>query len=116
MSLLFAASHPQRRRTLAHWPASQVEARLDLLEAHVGRRDDAARRGTEQSRRSAFRRAWVRLEQQSASPGAARGLLRLSCAADVGPVLGDIRMPVLALQRRGDRIVGIENARDCRQY
>lgn len=59
-----------------------------------------------------FRRALARLEQQSASPGAARELLWLSRAADVGPVLSDIRMPVLALHRRGDRCPGIENARE----
>jgi len=46
------------------------------------------------------------------APSVARELLRLSRAADVGPVLGDIRMPVLALHRPGDRSVGIENARE----
>ncbi len=58
-------------------------------------------------------RAWEpRYERQSASPAALRELLQMIETIDVRPLLGSITVPVLALHRRGDRVVSIERSRE----
>jgi pimeloyl-ACP methyl ester carboxylesterase len=122
MSLLFAATHAARLSALAlygafaqsptrAWPEAQLAARLDLVERAWGVATMPPSVAPSKAGDQEFRRNWARFEQQSASPAAARELLRLSREADVGPVLEDIRLPVLLLHRSGDRRVGIENAR-----
>ena len=122
MSLLFAANHPERLGALAlygafarsptrAWPEAQVDARLELVERTWGVAAMPPSVAPSKADDQEFRRSWARFEQQSATPAAARELLRLSREADIGPVLGDIRAPVLLLHRSGDRRVGIENAR-----
>lgn len=123
MSLLFAATQPQRLSALVlygafarsptrAWPASQVAARLDLVERAWGIAAMPPAVAPSKATDQEFRRFWARFEQQSASPAAARELLRLSRAADVGPALADIHLPVLLLHRTGDRRVGIANAHE----
>jgi pimeloyl-ACP methyl ester carboxylesterase len=123
MSLLFAATYPERVRALAlygafarspthTWPAHQVETRFDLVERSWGAQLMPPSVAPSMASDPEFRRNWVRFEQQSASPAMARELLRLSRDADVGPVLSTIHVPVLLLHRSGDRRVGIDNARD----
>jgi pimeloyl-ACP methyl ester carboxylesterase len=122
MSLLFAATYPERVRALAlygafarsptrDWPAHQVETRFDLVERSWGAQLMPPSVAPSMAGNPEFRRSWVRFEQQSASPATARELLRLSREADVEPVLSTIRVPVLLLHRSGDRRVGIHNAR-----
>lgn len=122
MSLLFAATYPQRLGALAlyggfaqsptrAWPESQVAARLDLVERAWGVATMPPSVAPSKANDQEFRRAWARFEQQSASPATARELLRLSREADVEPVLAYIHVPVLLLHRCGDRRVGIDSAR-----
>jgi len=122
MSLLLAATYPERVRALAlygafaqsptrAWPAHQVETRFDLVERSWGAQLMPPTVAPSMAGDPEFRRNWARFEQQSASPATARELLRLSRDADVEPALPKIRAPVLLLHRRGDRRVGIENAR-----
>lgn len=47
-----------------------------------------------------------------ARPGDAAALLRIDRDADIGDVLPRVRVPTLLLHRRGDRRIGVENARD----
>jgi pimeloyl-ACP methyl ester carboxylesterase len=122
MSLLFAATYPERVRALAlygafaqsptrAWPAHQVETRFDLVERCWGAQLMPPSVAPSMANDAEFRRKWVRFEQQSASPATARELLRLSREADVDPALPAIRVPVLLLHRSGDKRVGIDNAR-----
>lgn len=121
MSLLFAATHKERLSALAlygafaqsptrAWPDTQVDARLDLAERAWGVATMPPSVAPSKADDQAFRRFWASFERQSASPAAARELLRLSREADVGPVLGNIRVPVLVLHRSGDRRVAIDHA------
>ncbi|HVH79061.1 MAG TPA: alpha/beta fold hydrolase [Stellaceae bacterium] len=123
MSLLFATTRPERLRALAlygafalsptrAWPESQVEARLDLVERTWGVAVMPPSVAPSRAHDREFRRNWARFEQRSASPGAARELLRLSREADMSPVLSKIRVPVLLLHRRGDRRVEIDKSRE----
>lgn len=58
-------------------------------------------------------RAWQpRYERQSASPAAIRELLEMIEMIDVRPLLASITAPVLAIHRRGDRVVSVERSRE----
>jgi pimeloyl-ACP methyl ester carboxylesterase/DNA-binding SARP family transcriptional activator len=58
-------------------------------------------------------RAWEpRYERQSASPAAIRELLEMLEMIDVRSLLGSIAAPVLAIHRRGDRVVSVERSRE----
>jgi pimeloyl-ACP methyl ester carboxylesterase len=122
MSLLFAATHPERLRALVLygafaqsptrvWPEAQVATRLELVERAWGAQMMPPSVAPSKAGDQEFRRAWARFEQQSASPATARELLRLSREADVSPVLASIRSPVLVMHRTGDRRVGVEDGR-----
>jgi pimeloyl-ACP methyl ester carboxylesterase len=122
MSLLFAATYPERVRALAlygafaqsptrAWPPEQVETRLDLVERAWGAQMMPPSVAPSKASDQAFRRSWARYERLSASPAAARELLRLSREADVSPVLERIGVPVLLIHRAEDRRVGIEYGR-----
>lgn len=58
-------------------------------------------------------RAWEpRYERQSASPAAMRELLEMLVTIDVRSLLCSVSAPVLALHRRGDRIVSVDRSRE----
>lgn len=58
-------------------------------------------------------RAWEpRYERQSASPAAIRELLDMLETIDVRSLLPSIAAPVLAIHRRGDRVVSVERSRE----
>jgi pimeloyl-ACP methyl ester carboxylesterase/DNA-binding CsgD family transcriptional regulator len=122
MSILFAATYPDRTRALvlyggyAHFH-SWVLGRAALAEFiksaeqtwgsgaslasfAPGRVDDAR-----------FRSWWARFERLSASPTAAVALARMNADIDVRPVLKSIRVPTLALHRSNDPRVKIGGGR-----
>jgi len=121
MSLLFAATYPERLRALAlygafvhsptrSWPADQVEARFDLVERAWGTGMLPPRVAPSMAADQEFRRAWSRFERESASAAAAVALLRIDREADITDVLPRVRVPTLLLHRSGDRRIGVENA------
>jgi pimeloyl-ACP methyl ester carboxylesterase len=122
MSLIFAATYPERVRALAlygafvhsptrAWPAAQAEARFDLVERAWGSGLMPPSIAPSKAGDQAFRRNWARFEQQSASPEAAAALLRIDRETDITPVLAQVRVPTLVLHRSGDRRIGVENGR-----
>jgi pimeloyl-ACP methyl ester carboxylesterase len=122
MSLLFAATYPERVRALAlygafvhsptrGWPAAQVEARFDLVERTWGTSVLPPRVAPSRAADQGFRRNWARFERMSASAAAAVALLRIDRDADISPVLPSIRVPTLLLHRRGDRRISVDSSR-----
>jgi len=127
MSLLFAASYPERTKALAlygtyarrswapDYPFGRTEEEwstaLERLEREWG--SDwgieiwAPSMGHDENYRR-FRANYLRF---AASPGAAAGVWRMNRDIDVRHVLPTIRVPTLILHRTGDRLVSIENAR-----
>jgi pimeloyl-ACP methyl ester carboxylesterase/DNA-binding CsgD family transcriptional regulator len=122
MSILFAATYPERTRALvlygsyAHFH-TWVLGR-DALEDFI--------RGVEASWGSGarlkffapgrlsderFQEWWARFERLSASPGAAIALARMNAAIDVRHVLASIRVPTLVLHRSEDARVKIAGGR-----
>lgn len=125
MTMLFAASHPERTRALVLYaPVARSVKSVDWL---YGRTEDeqstffdrfTQEMGTAQnldlqgpSHDPSFKRWWARFERLGASPGAWRELAEIFGQLDVRRVLPHIQVPTLVLHRREDRIVDVEQGR-----
>ena len=122
MSLLFAATYPQRVRALvlygsyARHPLLTLE---DYLQERIGLIDRLWGTGDYALGRflptlpvdEAKRRTWARLERQSASPSAAITILKMVAEIDARDILPAIRVPTLVIHRVGDGAVPVEAGR-----
>jgi pimeloyl-ACP methyl ester carboxylesterase len=127
MSLLFAATYPERTVALVlHGTFAKQEwhdtfaARLaetpEQLEALVEERwadgwpglDVWAPTFADNERN---RQAFARFMRQAASPATAAAILRMSWEIDVRPILPAIHVPTLILHRREERAFGVGHAR-----
>lgn len=113
MSILFAATHPERTRALvlygsyAHFstwvlPPAGLEEFIAGIEKNWGTGASAVRFAPDQARDERFREWWGRYERQSCSPSAAVALARMNARIDVRSVLPAIRVPTLVLHRAED--------------
>jgi pimeloyl-ACP methyl ester carboxylesterase len=125
MSVLFAATYPERTRALValaiyakrvwspDYPwAPTPEARaaeIEEIERTWGGEMDID--NIAPSAGEAFKRRAVAYFRRSASPGAAVALLRMNSAIDVRDVLPAIRVPTLVMHRVDDRDVDVEEGR-----
>jgi class 3 adenylate cyclase len=125
MSVLFAATYPDRTRALvAHaiyakrlWSpdypwAPRPDARaaeIEEIERTWGGEMDIS--SLAPSADEAFKRRAVAYLRRSASPGAAVALLRMNSQIDVRDVLPTIGVPALVLHRAGDLDVSAEEGR-----
>ncbi|HXR61002.1 MAG TPA: adenylate/guanylate cyclase domain-containing protein [Solirubrobacterales bacterium] len=127
MSMLFAATHPDRVSTLVLFGAfARILAAPDFA---AGMPEDALERWGEMMKRdwggavgvdlwapsvlgdAQFERWWARLLRFGSSPSGAISLMDLYREIDVRPVLPAIDVPTLILQRRGDRIARVGQGR-----
>jgi pimeloyl-ACP methyl ester carboxylesterase len=140
MSIVFAASHPERVRALilgaaaARWPSApeypcgrESDEAIDALE-HIARYRWGMGDTTElflPSRANSIhtRRLMARYERMSASPTAFLRMLQLIRQIDVRPLLPSIRVPTLVIQRLQDRVTPrfhgrylAEHIPDCRYF
>jgi pimeloyl-ACP methyl ester carboxylesterase len=127
MSLLFAATYPQRTRALVlagtfakrlaspDYPwAPTLEARtawIEGLKTDWGSDLDLEHLAPSMAGDPSFRRWWSRFLRQSASPGAAAALGRMNTYVDTRAILPVIRVPTLILHQVGDQDAKIEEAR-----
>jgi class 3 adenylate cyclase len=131
MTLLFAASHPDRIAAAVLYGTSpsfvraedfpwaptedEWEASLARIEQHWGTDEDLDERLSGLAPSLAvdddIRRWWRRLVLTSASPGAARQLNLMNRHIDVRHVLPTIRVPTLVLHRVDDEPFPIDGAR-----
>ena len=122
MSMLFAATYPERTQALvlcgsyAHFhsyvlPPEAFEAFLERVEASWGTGASLAAFAPSKVSDQAFRQWWARFERMSASPSAVLALMRLNSGIDVRHVLPSIRTPTLVLHRVGDPRVSVEGGR-----
>jgi class 3 adenylate cyclase len=125
MSILFAASHPERVSALIlfgtfakriwseDYPwAPTPEARsaeIEALERNWSSGMDVDQLAPSED--AAFKRRLATYYRRSASPGAAVALMRMNTQMDVGDVLQSIRAPTLVMHRTGDRDVKVEEGR-----
>ena len=127
MSILFAATHPQRTSALILFGTF---ARILVGESYlIGLDPEIARAnlaritelwgegylatyvGPSLAEDPAMVQATARYERLAASPRAATDLLRLNEDVDVRHVLPTIRVPTLVLHRTKERFVGVEHGR-----
>lgn len=127
LSALFAATFPERTAALVTFgvfakrlyapdypwaPTPEQRAReYDVIGREWGGEMDVADLAPSAADDPAFKRRLLDYFRRSASPGAAVALLRMNTEIDVRTVLPTIRVPTLALHRRGDREVHVEEGR-----
>ncbi|MCI0635726.1 MAG: adenylate/guanylate cyclase domain-containing protein [Actinobacteria bacterium] len=127
MSVLFAATYPERTRALVlagcyakriHSPdypwaptPQQREEQIAEAERTWGSPDPVHDLAPSRVGDEAFERWWSRYSRQSASPKAAVALLRMNTKIDVRPVLPSVSAPTLLLYRVDDRDVRVEEGR-----
>lgn len=122
MSILFAATYPERTRALvlyggyAHfhtWVMGR-EALEDFIrgaESAWGSGASLPRFAPDRAKDARFLAWWCRFERLSASPAAGVALARMNAAIDVRHVLGSIRVPTLVIHRMDDARVKFAGGR-----
>jgi pimeloyl-ACP methyl ester carboxylesterase len=127
MSLLFAATYPERTTALIlhgtfakmEWDDSFGASLADNpreLEAMIEQRWADGFPGLDVwaptfADSEENRHAFAHFMRLAASPAAAVGLIRMNWQIDVRPVLPAIHVPTLILHRRGERAIGVKHAR-----
>jgi pimeloyl-ACP methyl ester carboxylesterase len=118
MSILFAATYPERTSALVlygtyakrrdpdedyPWAPTREsrEQTAEEIERTWGVDSDLGKMAPNAD--AAMRAWWARRSRAAASPGAARDLILMNAEIDVRPVLPVVRVPTLVLHRRGDR-------------
>jgi pimeloyl-ACP methyl ester carboxylesterase len=121
MSLMFAATYPERTSSLVLYgtfaslrgmsQSEQFERWLGELSAHWGEGTLVALNAPSQAKNESFVNAIGRLERASASPASIVALLRANYDINVRHVLPSIHLPTLILHRKGDALVPVEEGR-----
>jgi class 3 adenylate cyclase/dienelactone hydrolase len=122
MCLLFAATYPQRVRSLVLYGSfararlsaeGEFKKELEIVERLWGTGEIGVARLTP-SRRSddAVRRVWARWERQSASPSAAVAVMRMIREVDARHLLPTIQVPTLVLHQTGDAMALVSGGRE----
>jgi pimeloyl-ACP methyl ester carboxylesterase len=131
MSILFAATYPERASALILWGSDVKGVRTDdypwapSFEEAIRAVEEAAERwGTPDycddvlqiaapsvAGDEDFRRWWASYMRLGASPASAAALRRMNMEIDVRRVLPAIRVPTLILHRTNDRFVDVQNSR-----
>jgi class 3 adenylate cyclase len=125
MSILFAATHPERTQALvlyapvaktvasADWPfgKSEQEQRkfVERFTAEMGTGENLDLQGP--SFDPALKTWWARFERLVATPGAYEELAQIFTPLDVRHALPHIQAPTLVLHRTGDRISNLTQGR-----
>ena len=121
MSLLFAATYPERTRALvlygcyARHPTlsgSVLERNIEFIDRAWGTGEFCATAFfPRQSSDEGLRRTLARFERQSASPSAAIAVVRMASEIDARNILPTIRVPTLVLHRVGDSRITVDAGR-----
>jgi class 3 adenylate cyclase len=128
MSLLFAATYPERtsalvlcgaevkEETTEDWPWGEMtrtdfEQTVVTLPQRWGKGLSASKFFPDAADPDFERRWWAKLQVQSASPRVAVAFQRMAFDIDVRHVVPTITTPTLIIHRVGDKICHVENAR-----
>ena len=127
MSVLFAASYPERTVAMvliatfarvAWAPDYLLGTKPDVWNALLSRMEEGWGQGVLLSvfaaslaHDSAARQWWGRFQRQASSPGAAVAVMRMVYELDTRSILPAVRVPTLVLHRSEDRLVPVERPR-----
>jgi class 3 adenylate cyclase/pimeloyl-ACP methyl ester carboxylesterase len=123
LSVLFAATYPERCRALvlyggfsrfSYWfPTEEaLAAFLGYVEQAWGSGASLQRFAPSRSEDAAMQRWWGRNERLGASPAAVTALMQMNSQIDVSGILQAVRVPTLVIHRTGDKVVSVEGGRD----
>ena len=126
MTMLFAASYPERTRALVlyaplarsvrapDWPYGRTrgeqEEFFDHFTSQMGTGENLFLQGPNYDAR--LKTWWARFERLGASPGEWRELAEILGQIDVRSVLPHIQAPTLVLNRTGDRVMDVGQGRE----
>ena len=126
MALMFAATYPNRTRSLVlygawckcpGWVIPPLPDDLDeRIDKNWGTGAGAAIFAPSLSANPGFRELWARYERAGASPSAIKALIRLNSELDVSPILGSVKTSCLLLHRIGDRACSVEISRNLAKH
>lgn len=127
MSILFAATYPERTTALVIYggfariawapdypcgrTADEMEVRIAAIRTTWGTGAGAARMNPSLARDDAYREWFAQNERTAASPGSVLALARMNQTIDARHVLAAVRVPTLVLHRRDDPAVNVEHGR-----
>lgn len=122
MSLLFAATYPERTRALvlygtyghfSSWvvPPDRIDAALDRMEKNWGTGESLRLFAPSVASDETYKLSWARFERLGASPSAVVALMRMNSEIDIRPILPSIRVPTFIIHRQGDVRVNVEAGR-----
>jgi class 3 adenylate cyclase len=122
MSMLFAATYPERTQALvlygtyAHFPLwvlppDKLKEFIEIVERDWGTGATARFFAPTRAADESFKRAWARFERLGASPSAVVALMKMNNEIDIRHVMPSIRVPTLVLHRSGDTRVNVEAGR-----
>jgi len=122
MSVLFAATYPERTRALvlygtyghfSSWvvPPDKIDAALDRMEKNWGTGDSIHLFAPSVASDETYKLSWARFERLGASPSAVVALMRMNSEIDIRPILPSIRVPTFIVHRQGDVRVNVEAGR-----
>jgi class 3 adenylate cyclase len=122
MSMLFAATYPERTRALAlfgayghffTWvlPPERMQAFIEQMEESWGTGVSLPAFAPSKVSDERFKRWWSRFERLGASPSAVIALMQMNSEIDVRHVLPAIRVPTLVLHRADDSRVSVDAGR-----
>jgi class 3 adenylate cyclase len=123
MSLMYAATYPERTTSLAlcgafaslkfkPWDDDRAwQGALHQLERHWGEGILVPLCAPGKINDAAFVQWFARLERATASPGAIVSLFKANYEIDVRPILASIHVPTLILHRTGDKTIPIAAGR-----
>jgi pimeloyl-ACP methyl ester carboxylesterase len=127
MSVLFAATYPERTRALVlcatfadagAWVRTpeHLERMLDFVDKAWGTGKSLPRVAPSVANDERFQQWWARLERLGASPGAAMALIRMNSGIDVRPVLSAVHVPTLVIHRANDTFINADAGRYIAQH
>ena len=122
MSMLFAATYPERTQALILYgtyadfhtwvlPHERFELFLEKIDRTWGQGESLTAFAPTKVGDERFRQWWARFERLGASPSAVIALMRMNSQIDVRHILPTIRVPTLVLHRTGDTRVNVEGGR-----
>jgi class 3 adenylate cyclase len=122
MSMLFAATYPERTQALILYgtyadfhtwvlPPERFEQFLEKIDRSWGQGESLGPFAPSRITDQRFKQWWGRFERLGASPSAVIALMRMNSQIDVRHILPAIRVPTLVLHRSGDTRVNVEGGR-----
>ena len=128
MSILFAATYPERTKALIlcggevkedrteDWPWGEAtweefEAAMTTIDQWWGEGGQFWQTNPSTHGDEAVRRWWAKVQMNAMNPSAAVEFMRMGHAIDVRQVVPAVNVPTLVLHRVGDRVCHVENGR-----